>query len=264
MEQVTDQAREAARRELGRFLAALQFFIRLPLPEIIARHADHEAGLNRAATHFPLVGLAIGIAVAIVWAVAASLLPSIIAAGLALAAGMALTGGLHEDGLADCADGLGGGDTKEKALEIMRDSAIGTFGAAALIFSIGLRWAALTALSTSAGISALIIAHAVARGAIAIALRYATYARPEGTGKLVADGISSTELAIAVGISIAVGLLFGGMAGIAAGIIGFAAAALMLAIFRRRIGGYTGDALGAMEQMAEIAVLIALSGFWHG
>ena len=92
------------RRMTGRFLAALQFFVALKLPSLVARHVDHDSGLNRAIVYFPLAGLVIGIAVALVWLGVAALLPAMPAAGIAIAAGVILTGGLHEDGLADCAD----------------------------------------------------------------------------------------------------------------------------------------------------------------
>ncbi|MCG6859434.1 MAG: adenosylcobinamide-GDP ribazoletransferase [Salaquimonas sp.] len=252
---------DKVQRMTGRFLAALQFFVALPMPAALVRRADHDAGLNRAVPYFPLVGLVIGICVAFLWVVAASLTPAMVAAGLAIAAGVILTGGLHEDGLADCADGLGARE-REKVLEIMRDSRTGSYGAAAIVFSIGLRWAALATLLTGAGVLALVIAHAVSRAAIAIALRFSTYARREGTGSLVADGISTEQGLVAAGIALSIAILLGGVAGILAWLAGFAAAAIVLIIMERRIGGYTGDVLGAMQQLAEIAAMVTLAALW--
>jgi len=118
---------------------ALQFFSRIPLPKSVTDKFDAESNLAESAHLFSVVGLLLAIIPAIVWYVLASLLTPTIAAGFAIATGMIVTGGLHEDGLADCADGLGGGNTRARALKIMKDSRIGTYGAAAMIFSIGIR-----------------------------------------------------------------------------------------------------------------------------
>ncbi|MEM9139739.1 MAG: adenosylcobinamide-GDP ribazoletransferase, partial [Pseudomonadota bacterium] len=115
-------------REIGHFFVGIMFLTRLPVPQGL-RHV--EGRLARSARYFPLVGVLVGLLTAIVFLVTSEILPTEIAAGLTIAAGIVLTGGLHEDGLADCCDGLGGGATREHALEIMRDSRVGTFGAAA-------------------------------------------------------------------------------------------------------------------------------------
>lgn len=253
---------EPARDLFGQFLAALQFFIRLPLPDVLARRADHTAGLNHAAPLYGLVGLAIGVLPALVWLIAANFFPAPVAAGLAITTGIWLTGGLHEDGLADCADGLGGARTAEDALEIMKDSRVGAYGAMALVLSIGLRWAALATLTPVAGALALVIAHALARASLALPLRYSTYARRQGTGKLVAEGISNHECTIAMAVGFAVAFVFGGFGGLVAALAGILAATIALLGFEKRIGGYTGDALGGMEQATEIAVMAVLAALW--
>jgi len=245
-----------------RLIAALMFFTRLPLPDALARRAAAHEGLDRAAPVVGLAGLVIGLIVALVWWIASGLFPAPVAAGIAIGAGFLLTGGLHEDGLADTADGLGAGKDRERTLEIMRDSRIGTFGAAALVFSLALRWAALASLSVGAGMLALMIAHGAARSAIALALRHSSYARKEGTGSLVAAGNSDAEFAAALGVGAAIAVILGGFTGLAAAGIGLGAAAIVLAVSHRRLSGYTGDTLGAMEQAAEIAILVALAGFW--
>jgi adenosylcobinamide-GDP ribazoletransferase len=253
---------EQAEAILGRYLAALQFFIRLPLPGFLASRADHETGLGRAVPLFGLIGLTIGLFTALVWVIAVSLFPPTIAAGLAVVAGIWLTGGLHEDGFADCADGLGGNRSGDDALQIMRDSRVGAYGAIALIFTIGLRWAALATLSATTGALALLVAHSLARAATALPLRFSTYVRPKGTGSLVADGISTNELYVTIGIGLAISLILGGFSGLVAGLAGLLAATIALLGFERRIGGYTGDALGGMEQTAEIVVMIVLAAMW--
>lgn len=249
-------------QQTGRLLAALQFFTRPAMPEFLARHADHSAGLSRAAPLFGIVGLLIGVATACVWLVAASLLPPLVAAGVAIAFGVWLTGGLHEDGFADCADGLGTNRSGDEALTIMRDSRVGTYGATALILTVGLRWAALAVLTATTGALALVISHCVARAAIALPLRFSTYVRPSGTGSLVSDGITTTELVVATAVALVIATLLGGSAGLFAAFAGFVAATVALLGFERRIGGYTGDALGGMEQTAEIVVMVALAGLW--
>ncbi len=144
----------------------------------------------------------------------------------------------------------------------MRNSRIGVFGAAALIVSILLRWAALASLSAGAGALALIVAHAVARAAIAFGPGLTVYARKEGTGQLVAGGIRRNTLLLTLAIAALIAFAFGGSAGLIAAALGVGAAALMLAYAQARIGGYTGDVLGAMEQAGEIAILCVLAGFW--
>ena len=239
-------------------LAALRFFTRLPLPG----GAGGERPLSASAIGFPLAGLVVGALTSLVWAAAAALLPALPAAGLAIAAGLVLTGALHEDGLSDCADGLGGGHTRERALEIMRDSRIGAFGAAALIVTIALRWTALGELSLYDGIWALLIAHSVSRASILPALAFSSYARREGLGSTVSEGISGSQLAIALAISLLLAILFGGIAGVIAAVLGFATALLALKYLEARLGGYTGDGLGAMQQVAEIAIMLALCAQW--
>ena len=173
---------------------------------------------------------------------------------------MLLTGALHEDGLSDCCDGLGGGTTRDKALEIMRDSRVGAYGAIGLMLSLGLRWVALASLSAGAGFAALVAAHAVGRGMIVVAVGATGYVRADGTGRAVAGGIEPWESAVSAGLVIVIAMLFAGWSGLGAVIFGVLAGGVMLAVLVRRLGGYTGDGLGAVEQAAEIAVMVALAG----
>lgn len=243
-------------REVGHFLTGVAFLTRLPVPFVPAQGND---ALARAARWFPLAGILVGGIAAVVLLTGAALLPVPIAAGVAVAAGIVITGALHEDGLADTADGFGGRD-RAHALEIMRDSRTGAFGVLALILSVGLRWAALSALPPAAGAAALVLAHSQSRAMIAVALAAAPYARPHGLASS-ARGMSAINAVIALVLAFAVGLAAG-----VAGLVALAAAALaggaMLALLVRRLGGYTGDGLGAVQQAAEIAALLALAGFW--
>jgi adenosylcobinamide-GDP ribazoletransferase len=186
------------------------------------------------------------------------------AAALALAATMLATGCLHEDGLSDTADGFGGGQTRERKLEIMRDSRIGAYGASALILSILLRWSAISDLGSPAHvICGLIAAHAASRGVIPAFMRLAPPARPDGLSANA--GTVSADAALAgVAIAAALALLVLGPHGAIA-----AAACLGIAFFLfrslclRQIGGQTGDTIGALQQIGEITVLLAASAIHY-
>ena len=247
-------------------LLALRFFTRLPIPNWFSKDQDQTPKLNEAIIAFPIAGLLIGIIPALVWYVTSQFLSPFLAATLAVFMGTLITGALHEDGLADCADGLGATHEKERALEIMRDSTIGTYGTVALIFSFIIRISALASLSAMNGLIAILIAHAVARATMSIAIHSAKYIRASGLGDAVSEGADKTDFLI----TITAGLLITILPSFGAGILG-AFAAFVLAMFtawaflqflKSRLGGYTGDGLGAMEQIAEITVLTTLAAFW--
>ena len=246
-------------REATRYLVAQQFLTRLPTPGWIAYEPG---GLARAARYFPLVGLAVGALAALVWAILFPVLPPILAAGLALAVMVLTTGALHEDGFADCCDGLGGGAGREKALEIMRDSRIGAYGALGLVMTIGFRWAAVSGLDLFQGAMALILAPVLGRGAMVVLLTFGTYARDDGAARDVKGGVTRREFGIALVLSAAIALLAAGLTGLLALAAALAASFLWLGWLRRRLGGYTGDGLGAAEQIGQIVVLIWLAAAW--
>ena len=224
---------------------------------------QHDDGrLARSARYFPLVGVLVGIATAAVFALAHELVPPLVAGGLTLAAGLVLTGAMHEDGLADCCDGLGGTADRERALEIMRDSHVGTYGVVALIVSLGLRWVVLSGFSLSEGVVALVLAHTISRSMIPPVLVSAAYARTRGLASAVAGGVSSLEAAFVMAVAFGIAMIAGPVAGLAAFAAAVIAAGVMLSILIRRLGGYTGDGLGAIQQLAEIAVLVTLAGIW--
>ncbi|MSP89184.1 MAG: adenosylcobinamide-GDP ribazoletransferase [Alphaproteobacteria bacterium] len=239
-----------------RLRTATMFYTRLPIPG-----AGGGPTLAQSSTAVPVVGAVVGAAGGIVFALALSLyVPSSVAALLAIGTTLGLTGALHEDGLADTADGLGamlaGGRDREAGLSIMRDSRIGSFGVLALILSVGLRAAALSALPAWAGAAALIAAHAGARGLLPMVMVRLVPARADGLAVRAGRPESDTALVAAViGTAIALAAL-----GLTAGAVAMLAAAgaawAIAALARRLIGGYTGDVLGAIEQAEEIAVLI--------
>jgi adenosylcobinamide-GDP ribazoletransferase len=233
------------------------FLTRLRLPALAAWPADAVA---RAAWAFPVVGAALGLLGGGVALIALRLgLPIPAAALLGLGATILATGALHEDGLADSADGLGGGQTRERKLEIMRDSRIGSYGAIALFISLGLRWAAVTALlggAAGAVLGALVAAHAVSRAGLPAIMHYVDPARPGGlAAEAGRPDAALVRAAAALGVVAALaGLGWGrGIAALIAAVIVLAATAMLA---RRQIGGYTGDVLGAAQQMAEAAVLL--------
>ena len=201
---------------------------------------------------YPLVGALVGGAgAAVLWAALALRVPPAIAAILALAATMALTGALHEDGLADMADGFGGGATPARKLEIMRDSRIGSYGTLALILSVGVRVAALSACSHPA--LALLLAGVLGRGAMVGVLATMGPARSDGLTARLGD---AGRLPILAGIAIAAAAsLLAPAALLAAALAAYA----VMRLARRQVGGYTGDVLGAAEQCVECAVLIVLT-----
>jgi adenosylcobinamide-GDP ribazoletransferase len=248
-------------QEFGKLVHSAGFFSRIRIPQRIWVHAEPWR-LDDCAAWFPVAGLAIGMVPAGIWLLASTYMPAGVAAGLSLGAGMWLTGCLHEDGLADTADGLGSPRSKEKALEIMRDSRTGVYGAAALILSVLLRWSALLAMAPLAGALALLISHSTGRAAIALALANSSYARTEGAGSLVSQGIPQGRLGRAIGGALLIGGVLGGWAGFLAAVVGLVVAVYVMQRVDKRLGGYTGDTLGAMEQFAEITVMILLATSW--
>jgi adenosylcobinamide-GDP ribazoletransferase len=243
------------RETLDEGKAALQFLTRLPVrgPAAWPRHA-----LAASAPAFPLIGALIGALGGLAFALASWLgLPPVLAAVLAVAAQILLTGGLHEDGLADLADGFGGGRTRADKLAIMRDPRLGSFGALALILALLARIAALAALAEPLLVaSALIAAGAASRAGLPALLASLAPARSDG---LAADAGRPHPLRAVAGIAIAALLAVVVLAPSVAvgGLIGAAGALLSVAILaRRQIGGYTGDVLGAAQQLAEIGFLL--------
>ncbi|MGO9390261.1 adenosylcobinamide-GDP ribazoletransferase [Rhodoblastus sp.] len=243
-------------------LACLGFFSRLPLPETPA-----DANFPRALRLAPVAGALLGLASALPFLLALNWgEPPLVAALLALAAGALLSGGLHEDGLADVADGFGGGFSREKKLEIMRDSRIGAFGATALFLSLGLRAAALAALATVPGRAAPVIvaAGAVSRLACLTPLLFLPPARSDGSGRTAA-ALTPEEArpAFAWALGFAILPWFGGFSLAAClGALALAGVAVwgLCALARAQIGGQTGDVAGAAQQLAEISVLLVFAG----
>lgn len=248
------------------FLAACNFLTRLPLSRWASGGASPDIAppsLADAAWAFPLVGLVIGAIGGIAyWIAVAFALPTLAAALIAVAATALVTGGLHEDGLADMIDGCGGGTTRDDKLAIMRDSRTGAYGVLALIFSVGLRVAALANIGTRWHvIGALVAAHALGRGVLPAALRGLPPARNDGLGATAGRPAQGAVL-LALGIASVLALLGTGIpVGLSAAIAACVIAIAIAKLAQRQIGGQTGDVLGAIEQGAETAALLAVAAW---
>lgn len=238
------------------FLIAVQFLTRLPVPHDLA---TTEEELGRASGFFPLVGALIGGLSALVFTLAHQVLPLSSSVLMALVGALWLTNGFHEDGLADSFDGFGGGWTKERVLEIMRDSRLGSFGTLALILLLLGKYDFLSSLPAAQVWRWLIVAHTASRWTVLPLCAWLPYARAEGQGKLVAQRIGATQI-IAGAITLALILcLLSWIAAALAAVVTGIVVWLCGRYFRARLQGLTGDCLGAANQLTEVALyLLAL------
>lgn len=240
---------------MSAFLAAVRLLTVLPVGSGPA-HADSRATANSPA-YFPLVGTLIGLASAGVFVAAAEALPVAVAAALAVATPVALTGALHVDGLGDTFDGLFGGRTGERRLEIMADPRAGAFGVSAIALGFMIRWAVISSLDPETGWSLLVVAAALSRCVVSVVVSSFRYVRVDGIGSAYSAG-PWRILPIAIATALAVTVVFGSLPALIAG-----ASALVVGIgvalyARRMIGGVTGDIYGAVVELSEIAALLTL------
>jgi adenosylcobinamide-GDP ribazoletransferase len=243
-------------------LNAIRFLTMVPTPQ--SDGAPAPDWLAQAMKYFPLVGAGIGLAAALVFVVAHHIWSPLIGAILAVTTSIALTSALHEDGLADTADAFGGGWTIEKRLAIMKDSRIGTYGALALGLGCALRIAALAALPLWAGVAALMAMHAAARAIPAVVMNRLVYAGETSAMKVsYADAPvpreAMTFLLVTAAIAALPLALLSFKAVILGTLLGAALGALLARSAKRLIGGYTGDVLGAIEQLFEIGFLLGVA-----
>ncbi|ABD87451.1 adenosylcobinamide-GDP ribazoletransferase [Rhodopseudomonas palustris] len=247
--------------QLGEWLVdlrvAMALLTRVPMP--------HPEGavppdIARAQRVFPIVGALIGGVVGLIDVALMGMgVPALAAAALALGASAALTGALHEDGLADVGDGFGGGRDRAAKLLIMRDSRLGTYGTLVLLVGFATRLSALASLPAAMAIPALIVAHALGRAAIPVLAANMPFARADGLGKTAGRPAAAGALT-AVVLAVIVALLCLPLkAAILALLLTAAGAAAVALLAWRQIGGVTGDVFGAAEQVAETAVLVMLA-----
>lgn len=234
--------------------AALQFLTRLP---VRLRRAPDMAAM---VVWFPLAGAVIGTIAGGVGAAAFEWTSPLVAGALAVTAGLLVTGAFHEDGLGDIADAFGGGYTVERRLEIMKDSRHGTYGVAAMCASIVIRVVAVGSLPNTLDVFVcLVAAHAIARGAAVALMATVPLAGHSGLGADYGQATTRVRGAAALAIAAAIGVLAVGWWAAPAVLAALVAAALVGALARHKIGGISGDVLGAAEQVAECAVLVVLS-----
>ena len=240
--------------------AAGAFLTVLPVPVPVGPRGRKVAKPPASAVRaFPVIGAGVGIIAGATLMVANDLgLHPMASALVALAVAAALTGGLHEDGLADTADGLGGGQTAAARLKVMQDSRIGTFGVLAIVFSVAIRAAFLAGFATPGiAVLALIAAGAASRGAMSAVMAAIPTARRQGLAATFGrpareDAVTGALLGGALAL-----LCLGPLAGVLAVVLAAVTAFALARLAERHLGGYTGDVLGAVQQACEIAVLLA-------
>ena len=247
--------------QLRLFFTALQFFTRLPIPSWVGFDA---AWLNQAARYFPLVGVVVALIGAGVYGLAALLLPAPVATLLSTAATIYATGAFHEDGFADMCDGFGGGMSRQRVLEIMKDSRIGAYGAIGIVCMLGLKCSTLAMLDPAMAISALLLAHPLSRLMATALIWCMRYAREEGKAKPLAQSMQTGEFAIACISALMPALLLIATGWLTWSALGYGLlVALLTTIWlgqkiHQRLDGYTGDCLGAVQQVSEVAIYLAL------
>lgn len=251
------------REEAAALAFAWQFLTRVPLP-VAVRYTPGRMAASQA--WLPAVGLAIGAIAAAVLLTAALVLPAVPAVLLSIAATAALTGAFHEDGLADTFDGIGGGPDRSRRLEIMQDSRIGTYGAVGLGLALALKASALAGLDPTGApgraAAALVAGHALSRASALLVVMTSAYVRERGTGRFTAAGLGrrGAALVAAAGlVALAVLAVGFGPGGAAAGVAGLGIGHLLARrLFERQLGGYTGDCLGATQQLSEVGLYLGL------
>ncbi len=255
-------------QQIRLFFIALQFFTRLPIPAWVGFEASW---LQHASRYFPLVGCVVAAIAAGVYFAAVQVLPAPVAAVLSTAASIYLTGAFHEDGFADTCDGLGGGMTRERVLEIMKDSRVGAYGAIGIVCMLATKLSALAMLPPRLAIGALFLAHPLSRLAAASLIWKLDYVRGEGKAKPLAQQMTGSEFAIAAVTALLPAPVLLAAGWISLGTLLVAVLASLLAAvwlgrkLQVRLGGYTGDCLGAVQQLAEALIYVGvLATLGHG
>ncbi|MEM7799910.1 MAG: adenosylcobinamide-GDP ribazoletransferase [Chloroflexota bacterium] len=250
------------RREADIFLTALMFYTRIPVPEWVG-YAYQPEYMPLSARYLPLIGWLIGGMAALVFYLAGFIFPDLLAVLLSMVATIVVTGAFHEDGLADVLDGFGGGYTPEKVLSIMKDSRLGTYGTLGLILILALKGSALLSLTAIFPLTVW-IGHSFSRAAAVSLMAFQDYARIGSDASKSSAAVSRLPLPTLLFVLITglFPLLFA-PAVVWLAVPGVACVTILLAIwFQRIIGGYTGDCLGAVQQISELTIyLIAAALF---
>jgi adenosylcobinamide-GDP ribazoletransferase len=238
---------------MRRFLVAVQFLTRIPVP---GSARAGEADVSKSAAFFPAVGLLVGAGGILLYNALKPLLPSSTCVIFVLVYSSFITNALHDDGLADSIDGFGGGWTREQTLKIMRDSRIGTFGALALIFLVLAKYNLLSMLEWRWFWRWFLFASAASRWSVLPLCMWLDYAREEGQVKMVARRVGLPAAMIAALTIAATALVFPPISGLIAIAVACAVPLLTGIYYRHRLGGITGDCLGATSQLTEVALYL--------
>ncbi len=262
------------KKEWRYFLLALGFFTRIPVPQFADFQTEE---LNQSAKYFPLIGILVGLVGAVTFFIATLIFPQSIAVLTSMACTIWLTGAFHEDGLADSMDGIGGGFEREQVLTIMQDSRLGTYGALALFFALFGKFQVLTHLHPAFVPMVLVVGHALSRLAAVWVMATASYVKPSGKAKPLATQITTVHLAVAnlFGLSpwlsmLVMLMVFHHTPWTMIKLV-LMTALPVLAIWTwwrakllRRIGGYTGDTLGATQQITELVFYLGVLAWSAG
>ena len=238
------------RSELEYFFGAIRFFTRLPVPAWVGHSSE---ALERSSRYFPAVGLIVGASAALLFILTSFFWPKTLAVLAAMAITLYVTGAFHEDGWSDMVDGFGGGWEKAQVLTIMKDSRIGSFGAVALVMMLLTKFFALVEIDRPLLPVALIAGHGFSRLCATLVLHRLEYVRDEGKAKPLSTHIGRGELAFAALTALLPLLLLPPQQSIPGVVLALLATLWLARLFKRRIGGYTGDCLGATQQLAEVA-----------
>lgn len=241
------------RQHLRAFLIAVQFFTRLP---ITLKDFD-SAELNQAVPFFPLVGIFVGLSGAAVYSICDQILPLSLSVILSMITTLLLTGAFHEDGLADMADGFGGGWEKSQVLSIMVDSRLGSYGAIALMVALLTKHQSLVSLSHTFIPVSMVAGHAVSRLFAVITMHQLDYVKTTGKSKPLATKVTQSQLIIALVFGI-IPILFLPTYCWLTLLLCWLVWRWLLRLMQRKIGGYTGDCLGGVQQISEITFYIGL------
>jgi adenosylcobinamide-GDP ribazoletransferase len=245
------------KREIKIFFTALMFFTRIPCPKWVDHSPEY---LNKSSKYFPVVGIIVGSISALVYWLFQLIFPADIALIFSMIASILTTGAFHEDGFADVCDGFGGGWTKEKILLIMKDSRLGTFGVVGIGLVLLLKWSSLKYFPVNTLVIILISGHAISR-LNAVSLIYTDqYARDDDTSKSkpLATKMSTGELIFAVIFGLAPLALFANINVLLALLPLLLLRWYFSGYFKKWIGGYTGDCLGALQQISEVVFYLSL------
>lgn len=250
------------RIEVIAFLGAIRFFTRIPIPDAVPHSPER---LNHSARYFPAVGILVGLLSAIAFGLSNLLYPEPVCIVIAMAASIYLTGAFHEDGLSDMADGLGGGWDKMRILDIMKDSRIGNYGAITITFALLVKFVLLSAFSASWIPLLLISGHAFSRYCSVLIMAGMTYVREDtlSKSKPLATQLSRNALLVASAFGLFPLCLLPLTASIAGVFAGILTTIWLGRKLQKWLGGYTGDCLGATQQLSELAFYLGALAVIH-